>query len=83
MTEFVKLGLILIGMKRSLNAVQVIFNITPNFSANLEFNSGNRLFSSESEISPADISATGGDRTMIKVAYELQGSVLGTTIFRY
>ena len=70
-------------MKRSLNAVQVIFNITPNFSANLEFNSGNRLFSSESEIHTADISATGEDRTKIKVENELPGSVLETAIFGF
>ena len=83
MTEFVILGLILMVIKRSLNAIRVIFSITANFSPNLEFNSGNRLFSSESEIHTADISATGEDRTKIKVENELPGFVLETAIFGF
>ena len=70
-------------MKRSLNAIRVIFNITANFSPNLEFNSGNRLFSSESEISAADTSRTGEDRTEINVANESGGSVTGWIVFEF
>ena len=62
-------------MKRSLNAIKVIFNITANFGPNLEFISGNWFFSSESEISQADISRTRGGNVKINVANESLGSV--------
>ena len=70
-------------MKRPLNDIRVIFNIAANFSPNLEFNSGNRLFSSESEISHADISRTGKDRTKLNVANESLGRVTPFSVFEF